>query len=150
MAGLVVGGAMRICPLTTSIAQPAAEILKADPETGAIKARFQLPSPAGGLDYDRLLRLIEERISLVPRYRQRMRSVPGGLANPVWVDDPGFDVTRHVRRARETNFRELTDRVMSEPLDRDRPLWELWVADRLDDSVANLRNRYEFLCRLCV
>ena len=43
--------------------------------------------------------LIEARLSLVPRYRQRVAEVPGHLANPVWVDDPDFDVTYHVRRS---------------------------------------------------
>jgi len=55
--------------------------------------------PAGGFDYDRLVRLLEERISLVPRYRQKVRAIPGHLANPVWVDDPNFDITYHVRRS---------------------------------------------------
>ena len=48
---------------------------------------------AGTLDYDRLVRLLEERISLAPRYRQKVRTVPGHLASPVWVDDPRFDIT---------------------------------------------------------
>ena len=53
----------------------------------------------GGFDYDRLVRLLEERISLAPRYRQKLRNVPANLANPVWVDDPRFDITYHVRRS---------------------------------------------------
>src|SRR3954470_24022250 len=55
--------------------------------------------PTDGFDYERLVRLLEERISLAPRYRQRMRAVPGNLANPIWVDDPAFDITYHVRRS---------------------------------------------------
>ena len=55
--------------------------------------------PADGFDYDRLVRLLEERISLVPRYRQKIREIPGRIANPVWVDDPNFDITYHVRRS---------------------------------------------------
>src|SRR5664280_3513112 len=53
----------------------------------------------GGFDYDRLVSLISNRISFVPRYRQYVREVPGRLANPVWVDDEDFDVTYHVRRS---------------------------------------------------
>jgi hypothetical protein len=56
------------------------------------------PGP-GGLDYPRLLRHVEGRIALVPRYRQRVRFVPGRIANPVWVDDERFDITYHVRRS---------------------------------------------------
>ncbi|HVL83424.1 MAG TPA: wax ester/triacylglycerol synthase domain-containing protein, partial [Pseudonocardia sp.] len=58
-----------------------------------------LDPPGAGFDYDRLVRLIGQRIALVPRYRQRVRSVPGHLANPVWVDDEHFDLTYHVRRS---------------------------------------------------
>ena len=54
-------------------------------------------SPEGGLDVDRLTRFIESRIAYVPRYRQRVRAVPGRLANPVWVDDEAFDLANHVR-----------------------------------------------------
>ncbi|HEX5772506.1 MAG TPA: wax ester/triacylglycerol synthase domain-containing protein, partial [Nocardioidaceae bacterium] len=50
-------------------------------------------------DYEKLLALIADRIAFVPRYRQRIRIVPGRLANPVWVDDDDFDLTYHVRRS---------------------------------------------------
>ncbi|HQK32180.1 MAG TPA: wax ester/triacylglycerol synthase family O-acyltransferase, partial [Phycicoccus sp.] len=56
-------------------------------------------SPEGGFDYDAMVRLIEQRLAFVPRYRQRVRGVPGGVANPVWVDDEGFDIHYHVRRS---------------------------------------------------
>jgi len=52
--------------------------------------------PADGFDYHRLLGLIADRIAFVPRYRQRLRGVPGRIANPVWVDDDDFDLTFHV------------------------------------------------------
>ena len=55
--------------------------------------------PSGGFDYDRLVDLIADRIAFVPRYRQRLRSVPGRLANPVWADDEDFDLAFHVRRS---------------------------------------------------
>ena len=53
----------------------------------------------GGLDHDRVMRLIGARIAFVPRYRQRVRCIPGRLGSPVWVDDEDFDLTYHVRRA---------------------------------------------------
>ena len=49
--------------------------------------------PAGGFDYERFIRLIEDRISLVPRYRQKIKFVPGHIGYPVWVDDTEFDVS---------------------------------------------------------
>lgn len=99
-------------------------------------AIFQ-PAEAG-FDYDRLVQLIKGRIALVPRYRQRIRWVPGNLANPVWVDDEGFDVTYHVRRSAlpkpgtEAQLRELIARIMSRPLDRNRPLWEMYLVEGLE------------------
>src|SRR4051812_32022457 len=52
-----------------------------------------------GFDYDRLVALILDRIPFVPRYRQRVQTVPGHVANPVWVDDDHFDIGYHVRRS---------------------------------------------------
>ena len=60
-------------------------------------ALFTVPDP--GFDYDRLVRLIRKRIAFVPRYRQRIRWIPGHIASPVWVDDENFDMAYHVRRS---------------------------------------------------
>ena len=94
-------------------------------------------APEGGFDHDRLVHLIQERIGLVPRYRQKIRWVPGRMANPVWVDDEDFDVAYHVRRSAlprpgtENQLRDLVGRVMSRPLDRSRPLWEMYLVEGL-------------------
>lgn len=96
-----------------------------------------LEPPAGGLDYDRLVRLLEERISLARRYRQKLRTVPGRLANPLWVDDPAFDITYHVRRSalprpgQDAHLLDVAARVQSRLLDRSRPLWELYLLEGL-------------------
>ena len=96
-----------------------------------------LQQPAEGFDYDRLVELISQRIALVPRYRQKVRFVPGRLAGPVWVDDGDFDVTYHVRRSAlpkpgtEAQLRELVGRLMSRQLDRSRPLWEIYLVEGL-------------------
>ena len=96
--------------------------------------------PEQGLDYDRLVELISQRIALVPRYRQKVRWVPGRLANPVWVDDSEFDVTYHVRRSAlpkpgsDGQLRELVGRLMSRQLDRNRPLWEIYLVEGLSDG----------------
>jgi diacylglycerol O-acyltransferase len=93
--------------------------------------------PPEGFDYERLVTLIEDRIGLVPRYRQKVRWVPGHLANPVWVDDADFDVTFHVRRSAlprpgsEAQLYELVSRLMSRRLDRSRPLWEMYLVEGL-------------------
>jgi WS/DGAT/MGAT family acyltransferase len=96
--------------------------------------------PDGGFDHDRLVHLIEDRIGLVPRYRQKVRWVPGRIANPVWVDDEEFDVAYHVRRSAlprpgtDAQLRDLVGRIMSRPLDRTRPLWEMYLVEGLADG----------------
>ena len=95
-----------------------------------------------GFDYQRLVDLIGDRISFVPRYRQRVQSVPGRLANPVWVDDPHFDLGFHVRRSAlprpgsMDQLRELVSRIVSRPLDRHRPLWEVYFVEGLADGLV--------------
>ncbi len=94
--------------------------------------------PPDGFDYDRLVALIADRIAFVPRYRQRIRTVPGWLANPVWVDDDDFDLTFHVRRSALPRpgsmgqLRDLVGRIMSRQLDRNRPLWEVYLIEGLE------------------
>lgn len=94
-------------------------------------------APERGFDHDRLVALIKARIAFVPRYRQRLRKVPGRIGNPVWVDDENFDVAYHVRRSAlprpgsDQQLRELVGRIMSRPLDRNRPLWEIYLVEGL-------------------
>jgi len=98
-------------------------------------ATFEVPEE--GFDYDRLVGLIEERIALVPRYRQRVKWIPGRIANPVWIDDEHFDFAYHVRRSAlpkpgtDAQLRELVGRIMARPLDRSRPLWEMYLVEGL-------------------
>ena len=95
-------------------------------------------TPPGGLDVDHLFRHVAARIAFVPRYRQRVRWVPGHLANPVWVDDEHFDIGSHLRRSalprpgHEAQLEELVARLQSRPLDRNRPLWELHLVEGVE------------------
>src|SRR3954462_13525998 len=85
--------------------------------------------------YDQLVAHVEKRLLLVPRFRQRIVRIPLGIENPVWGDDPQFDVRRHVRHVsvprpgRLDQLRDIIGRVMSEPLDMDRHLWELYMRE---------------------
>src|SRR3954452_2361412 len=94
-----------------------------------------LDAPPGGLDA--LAALVEARLPLVPRYRQRVAEVPGHLADPVWVDDQDFDLALHLRRSRlprpgsEAQLLDLVSRLASRPLDRNRPLWEAYLIEGL-------------------
>lgn len=94
-------------------------------------------TPRAGFDFDELATHIARRIALVPRYRQRILGVPGNLANPVWVDDPQFELGYHLRRSAlpkpgsERQLLDLVARLMGRPLDRRRPLWEMYVVEGL-------------------
>ncbi len=93
-----------------------------------------------GMAYDRVAERVESRLHLIPRYRQRLQRSAVGLANPVWIDDDGFDLTWHVRRATlpdpgdDGALADFAGRAMSRRLDRSRPLWELTVIDGLQDG----------------
>ncbi len=92
------------------------------------------------LDYERLIHVINQRIALVPRYRQVPRSVPGGVGAPVWVDDANFDLSLHVRRSALPRpgstdaMHELVGRLIARRLDLDRPLWELYLIEGLTEK----------------
>jgi diacylglycerol O-acyltransferase len=77
---------------------------------------------------------IEGRLSRAPRFRQRLARVPLGVNAPTWVDDRSFDVNRHVTASSATRLSELVDLCMSTQLPRDRPLWQICIADRLEDD----------------
>jgi WS/DGAT/MGAT family acyltransferase len=77
---------------------------------------------------------ISSRLNRAPRYRQKLASIPLGLDDPVWVDDPEFAIADHVLRAEHGNFQQLADEVMSMPLEHGRALWELWIAEELDSG----------------
>jgi WS/DGAT/MGAT family acyltransferase len=90
--------------------------------------------------HDELIDAIKSRLHLVPRYRQRLAPVPLGQGRPVWVDDPHFNPSYHVRHTAlpspggEDQLRRLTGRVFSQALDRSKPLWELWLVEGLADE----------------
>src|SRR3954454_23586409 len=105
-----------------------------------------------GFDYASLIAHIEDRITFVPRYRQHLLRVPGRLGNPVWADDPDFDLGYHVRRSALPrpgsldDLRELTARIMSRRLDPDRPLWEVYFVEGLEGGrVALLSKSHQIL-----
>ncbi len=92
----------------------------------------------GGYDFNRLQRLIASKVHLLPPFRRRLVDVPLGLHHPMWVEDPDFDIIHHVRRVMcpaPGGLEELgaiCGRICSTPLDRSRPLWELWAIEGLE------------------
>src|ERR1700757_3001829 len=96
-----------------------------------------LRQPRAGLSYETLLATVEQRLPKVPRYRQKVREVTLGLARPVWIDDRDFDITYHVRRSAlpspgsDEQLHELIGRLAARPLDKSRPLWEMYLVEGL-------------------
>lgn len=91
-------------------------------------------------DFAALRSMIGGLLPLVPRYRRRVRFVPFDIQRPVWVDDAHFNIDYHLRHTAlpdpgsQEQLRNLVGRVMSQQLDRSKPLWELWVVEGLDDG----------------
>jgi diacylglycerol O-acyltransferase / wax synthase len=110
---------------------------------GAV-ALFDGPAPSEG----ELAALVAGRLALLARYRQRVRLVPGGLGRPVWVEDPHFQLGYHLRHTAlpspggTAQLRQLVGRVMAQPLDRRRPLWEMWLFEGAD------ADRWGLICKL--
>ncbi|MCW2794954.1 wax ester/triacylglycerol synthase family O-acyltransferase [Nocardioides sp.] len=123
------------------------------PSTPMHNATVEIFDTSGSdFDYDHFVELVRDQISFVPRYRQRIQSVPGRLANPVWVDDEDFDLGYHVRRSALPRpgsldqLRELVARIVSRPLDRSRPLWEIYFVEGLSEGkVALLYKTHQVL-----
>jgi diacylglycerol O-acyltransferase len=97
---------------------------------------FEGPAPSR----DEVIRLLEAKLDLLPRYRQRVRVPPLELGRPVWVDDERFEPRRHLRHAvlpapaGAAALDALVGRIMSPVLPRDRPLWELWIVEGLAEG----------------
>ena len=98
----------------------------------------------GRIRFDELKAHVERRLHRVPRMRQRVMEVPYHQARPVWVDDEHFDIDHHVRLTAlprpgdDDQLATLMGRLQSLPLDRSRPLWEMWFVDGLADGHVGL------------
>ncbi|HXW57869.1 MAG TPA: wax ester/triacylglycerol synthase family O-acyltransferase [Solirubrobacteraceae bacterium] len=90
--------------------------------------------------YEEIRERVLEKLPLVRRYRQVVRSVALGFGRPVWIDDPHFNLDYHLRRTGlpapggEAELRRLAGRVMSQQLDRAKPLWEMWIVEGLEQG----------------
>jgi diacylglycerol O-acyltransferase len=90
--------------------------------------------------FEEMLDHIRGRLHLVPRYRQRLAQPPLETGRPLWVDDPTFNLEYHVRQTAlpapgsEEQLMRLVARIMSQQLDRSKPLWEMWIVEGLDDG----------------
>src|SRR5581483_2084756 len=91
----------------------------------------------GGYSFERIRQLLIERGPLMPNMRRKLATVPLGLGRPFWVEDSDFDIDYHVRRiglpspGGDAELAEICGDIASRPLDRSRPLWEMWVIEGL-------------------
>src|SRR5438093_4030161 len=97
------------------------------------------PSTApGGYSFERFEQVLHDRLHLLPSFRRRLVDVPLRLHHPVWIEDPDFDLRRHVRRVLAPEpgglrqLAELASDIASRQLDRRRPLWEVSVVEGLE------------------
>lgn len=105
----------------------------------AVFSAAPLRNDAGGVDLARIEEYVASRLHRIPRYRQRLAWTPIER-HPVWVDDPRFQLHYHVRHSRlprpgtERQLKRTVGRILSQHLDRHRPLWEMWVVEGLEDD----------------
>ncbi|MBV8350524.1 MAG: wax ester/triacylglycerol synthase family O-acyltransferase, partial [Mycolicibacterium sp.] len=89
----------------------------------------------GGYTFDRLRDALSLRLKAMPQFRESLANSPLNLDHPVWVDDKSFDVSRHLHRiglpppGGRAELSEICGHIASLPLDRSRPLWEMWVIE---------------------
>lgn len=94
----------------------------------------------GGLTLDRAIEAFDARMHLAPPFRRKLAPVPFGLHHPLWVEDGSFNIRNHVRRIAvpapggEAELAELVAHLVAVPLDRSRPLWEMWLIEGLEDG----------------
>ena len=104
----------------------------------ASTAVFDPSTVPGGYSFEKVVELVESRLHLLPPFRRRLKEVPFQLHHPLWIEDPDFDIEQHVHRAAlpaPGGAQELADfaaDVFSRPLDRSRPLWEMYVVEGLE------------------
>jgi diacylglycerol O-acyltransferase / wax synthase len=97
---------------------------------------FEGPAPP----FERLQEMVSGKLDAVPRYRQKVRFVPLSIARPVWVDDPHFNISYHLRHTAlpapgsDEILRRTAARLFAQRLDRRKPLWEIWMVQGLSDN----------------
>jgi diacylglycerol O-acyltransferase len=96
-----------------------------------------LRTPAGGVDFEQIRTVMEAGMHRIPRYRQRIARIPL-IGHPIWIDDDRFNLRYHLRHTHlplpgdERALKRLAGRIMSQQLDRGKPLWEMWVVEGVE------------------
>ncbi len=106
---------------------------------GSLCIYDQSTAAGGHVTFKEIIRFFEERLHKAKTFRRRLANVPLGLARPYWIEDPDFDLEfhlRHIALPKPGDWRQLcilTARLLARPLDLNRPLWETWVIEGLDN-----------------
>jgi len=101
----------------------------------------------GGISIDRVTEIYSKRLHLAPPFRRRLAEVPLGLHHPLWIEDPDFDISNHVRHTAipapggTQELANLVSRLVAQPLDRSRPLWEIWLIEGLENGNVGLLSK---------
>jgi diacylglycerol O-acyltransferase len=94
----------------------------------------------GGVSLESVMEVYGKRLHLAPPFRRRLANVPFGLHHPLWIEDPDFDLRNHIRHTAipspggDRELSNLVSRLVALPLDRTRPLWEIWLIEGLADG----------------
>ncbi|MEX2556221.1 MAG: wax ester/triacylglycerol synthase family O-acyltransferase [Actinomycetota bacterium] len=101
---------------------------------------FDPSTVPGGYSFDHVKEMIRSRLHLAKPLRRKLVPTPLNLDHPVWVEDNDFDLDYHVRRigcpspGSEEQLSEIVGDIASRPLDRTRPLWEVWIVEGLENG----------------
>jgi len=107
---------------------------------GGLAVLDQSTAPGGKLELKDVCKLVAERLHLLPPFRWRLVEVPFGLDHPYWIEDPDFDIDFHIRDAAipppgdDRSLADVVARIFARPLDRSRPLWELYLIHGLAEG----------------
>jgi WS/DGAT/MGAT family acyltransferase len=121
---------------------------------GGVSIYDQSTAPGGKVRFKQILAMLEDRVHLSPIFRRKLALVPYNLGRPYWVEDPDFDMEYHVRHIalpKPGDWRQLcilTARIHSQPLRRDKPLWEMYVIEGLNNVEGYPPNCFALLLKV--
>ena len=121
---------------------------------GGISIYDQSTAPGGNVRFKQILAMLEARVHLSPIFRRKLVTVPLGLGQPYWADDPDFDLEYHVRHIalpKPGDWRQLcilAARLHATPLSRDKPLWEIYIIEGLDAVEGLPKNCFAMLMKV--
>src|SRR5690349_19082447 len=106
----------------------------------------------GGYSFHKLAGELATRIKVLPAFRRKLHAVPLDLDHPIWVEDHDFDIHNHLRRIAvaapggRAELADLCGTLASQPIDRARPLWEMWVVEGLPDGRIAILAKMHHAC----